>query len=68
MIDRELAAFLEEGAGHSHRHAQRALEPNGARAIAVVVDADGAHVDRVRAEGGGGARAARSRERTARRR
>ena len=44
MIDRELAAFLEEGLvvhlGTRNAH----LEPNGARVTAVMVDADGSHV------------------------
>lgn len=44
MIDRELAAFLEEGlAIHlGTRNAQ--LEPSSARVSAVTVDADGCHV------------------------
>ena len=44
MIDRELAAFLEEGLvvhlGTRNAH----LEPNGVRVTAVMVDADGSHV------------------------
>ena len=44
MIDRELAAFLEEGLviHLGTRNAQ--LEPNSARVAAVTVDADGSHV------------------------
>jgi hypothetical protein len=43
MIDRELAAFLQEGLGiHIGTRNQR-LEPNGARALAVKVDEDGGH-------------------------
>jgi len=44
MIDRELAAFLEEGLvihlGTRNAH----LEPTGARVTAVTVDVDGSHV------------------------
>ena len=43
MIDSALAAFLQEGLGvHIGTRNQR-LEPNGARALAVKVDDDGAH-------------------------
>ena len=43
MIDRDLAAFLQEGLGvHIGTRNQR-LEPNGARALAVKVEEDGAH-------------------------
>ena len=44
MIDGALAAFLQEGVGIHIGTRNEAREPNGARAIAVQVDADGAHV------------------------
>ena len=44
MIDAGLASFLQEGLGIYVGTRNAALEPNGARATAVVVDADGAHV------------------------
>jgi hypothetical protein len=44
MLDPNLAAFLQEGLGiHIGTRNQR-LEPNGARALAVVVEDDGAHL------------------------
>jgi hypothetical protein len=44
MLDPTLAAFLQEGLGiHIGTRNQR-LEPNGARALAVVVEDDGAHL------------------------
>jgi hypothetical protein len=43
MIDRDLAAFLQEGLGiHIGTRNQR-LEPSGARALAVKVEEDGLH-------------------------
>lgn len=44
MIDRTLAAFLEEGVGIHIATRNEALQPNGARAIAVRVEPDGAHL------------------------
>jgi hypothetical protein len=44
MIDRELAAFLEEGLVVHLGTRNARLEPNGARVTAVAVDADGSHV------------------------
>jgi hypothetical protein len=44
MIDRELAAFLQEGLGIHLGTRNKRLEPNGARAIAVKVEDDGVHV------------------------
>lgn len=44
MIDRELAAFLQEGVGIHIGTRNQGRQPNGARAIAVVVEADGAHL------------------------
>jgi hypothetical protein len=44
MIDKDLAAFLQEGVGIHIGTRNGALEPNGARALAVTVDADGLHV------------------------
>jgi hypothetical protein len=41
MIDRQLAAFLQEGVGIHIGTRNGALEPGGSRALAVVVDADG---------------------------
>src|SRR4051812_29894624 len=43
MIDRELAAFLQEGVGIHIATRNAALQPNGARAIAVTVEPDGEH-------------------------
>lgn len=44
MIDPALAAFLEEGLGIHLGTRDDRLEPNGVRANAVKVDADGTHV------------------------
>ncbi len=44
MIDRELAAFLQEGVGIHIATRNAALQPNGARAIAVTVEPDGEHL------------------------
>jgi hypothetical protein len=44
MIDRDLAAFLQEGVGIHIGTRNAALQPNGARAIAVTVDEDGTHL------------------------
>lgn len=44
MIDATLAGFLEEGLGITLGTRNERLEPNGARAIAVKVDADGTHL------------------------
>jgi hypothetical protein len=44
MIDAELAAFLRDGLGIHIGTRNDQLEPNGARAAAVAVDADGLHV------------------------
>ena len=44
MIDKELAAFLQEGVGIHIGTRNAALQPNGTRALAVSVDDDGAHV------------------------
>ena len=44
MIDRELAAFLQEGLGIHIGTRNERLEPNGARAGAVQVDEDGVHL------------------------
>jgi hypothetical protein len=44
MINGTLAAFLEEGVGIHIGTRNAALQPNGARAIAVRVEADGAHL------------------------
>jgi hypothetical protein len=43
MIDGALAAFLQEGVGIHIGTRNDALQPNGARAIAVRVEADGEH-------------------------
>jgi hypothetical protein len=45
MIDTELAAFLQEGVGIHIASRNAALEPNGSRALAVKVDADGRHLE-----------------------
>ena len=45
MIGRDLAAFLQEGVGIHIGTRNGALEPNGARALAVRVDDDGAHLE-----------------------
>lgn len=44
MIDATLAGFLQEGLGIHIGTRNDRLEPNGARAIAVKVDPDGAHL------------------------
>lgn len=44
MIDKELAAFLEEGIGIQIGTRNARLEPNGARVVAVKVEDDGAHL------------------------
>lgn len=44
MIDSTLAGFLEEGLGIHVGTRNERLEPNGARAVAVKVDPDGAHL------------------------
>jgi hypothetical protein len=44
MLDRTLAAFLQEGLGIHIGTRNERLEPNGARAVAVTVDDDGAHL------------------------
>lgn len=44
MIDATLAGFLEEGLGIHIGTRNERLEPNGARAVAVKVDADGTHI------------------------
>ena|SRR6187401_1162140 len=45
MIDSDLAAFLQEGVGIHIASRNAALEPNGSRALAVKVDADGRHLE-----------------------
>jgi hypothetical protein len=45
MLDRTLAAFLEEGVGIHIGTCNDRLEPSGARALAVTVDADGTHLE-----------------------
>jgi hypothetical protein len=44
MIDKELAAFLEEGIGIQIGTRDAALAPNGARVVAVRVEENGTHV------------------------
>lgn len=44
MIDRQLAQFLQEGLGIHLGTRNNQLEPNGARAVAIKVEDDGAHV------------------------
>lgn len=44
MIDKELAAFLEEGIGIQIGTRNAHLEPNGARVVAVRVEEDGTHL------------------------
>jgi hypothetical protein len=44
MIDGALAAFLQEGVGIHIGTRNERLQPNGARAIAVRVEPDGAHL------------------------
>lgn len=43
MIDEQLAAFLQDGVGIHIGTRNQHLEPNGARAISVKVEADGMH-------------------------
>src|SRR5262245_55344292 len=45
MIDEELAAFLQEGLGIHIGTRNACFEPNGARAIAARVEADGVHIE-----------------------
>src|SRR5262249_31602996 len=44
MIDKALAAFLQEGLGIHIGTRNGSLEPNGARAVAATVEEDGAHL------------------------
>ena len=44
MIDKELAAFLQEGLAINIGTRNARLEPNGARVVAVTVDDDGPHL------------------------
>ncbi|HEX7086162.1 MAG TPA: hypothetical protein VF198_07345 [Vicinamibacterales bacterium] len=44
MIDTQLASFLQEGLGIYLGTRDDALRPEGARALAAAIDADGAHV------------------------
>jgi hypothetical protein len=44
MLDRPLAAFLQEGVGIHVGTCNQRLEPNGARGLAVTVDGEGAHL------------------------
>ena len=44
MIDKHLAAFLQEGVGIHIATRNAALQPNGTRALAVTVESDGLHV------------------------
>jgi len=44
MISRDLASFLQEGLGIYVGTRNAALEPNGARACAAIVEPDGVHV------------------------
>ena len=44
MIDTELAAFLQEGIGIQLGTRTAALEPNGVRVVAALVEEDGTHV------------------------
>lgn len=44
MIDKELAAFLEEGIGIQIGTRDATLAPNGARVVAVRVEDDGTHL------------------------
>ena len=45
MLNRELAAFLQEGLGIHIGTCNDRLEPNGARGLAVAVDDDGMHLE-----------------------
>ena len=44
MIDKELAAFLEQGIGIQIGTRNAALDPNGARVVAVRVEDEGTHL------------------------
>jgi Pyridoxamine 5'-phosphate oxidase len=44
MIDTELASFLQEGVGIQLGTRNAALEPNGVRVVAALVEEDGTHV------------------------
>ena len=44
MIDKDLAAFLQEGVGIHIATRNASLQPNGIRALAVTVESDGLHV------------------------
>ena len=44
MIDKELAAFLQEGIAIQIGTRNANLEPNGARVVAIKVEDDGQHV------------------------
>jgi hypothetical protein len=44
MIDKELAAFLQEGVGIHIGTRNASMQPNGTRALAVTVDDDDLHV------------------------
>ena len=44
MIDRELAAFLEQGLGIHIGTRNDRLHPNGARAVAAKVESSGSHL------------------------
>ena len=61
MIDKELAAFLQEGIAIQIGTRNARLEPNGARVVAIKVEDDGQHVVAHRAEGSGAAGGAGSR-------
>ena len=52
MIDKELAAFLQEGIAIQLGTRNARLEPNGARVVAVKVEDDGQPSGGVRAEDG----------------
>ncbi len=45
MIERSLAAFFQEGLSIHIGTRNERLEPNGAKAIAAIVDDDGVHMD-----------------------
>jgi hypothetical protein len=44
MIDKELAAFLEEGIGIQIGTRSATLDPNGARVVAVRIEEEGTHI------------------------
>ena len=44
MIDKDLAAFLQEGVGIHIATRNASLQPNGIRALAVTVESDGLHL------------------------